>query len=75
MSVTPNIGLKTTPEETSKSFLEWRLELTDETNSNMSKIDDAFGETTEKISQIESDAVSMRVENSTLIVGKVGVNK
>lgn len=41
---TPNLNLAVTPETTNKSFKAWRLEMDNDTNSNMTKIDDAFGE-------------------------------
>lgn len=42
-NTTPNLNLSVTPESTNKSFKAWRLEMDNDTNSNMTKIDDAFG--------------------------------
>ena len=39
---TPYLNLAVTPESTNKSFKAWRLEMDNDTNSNMTKIDDAF---------------------------------
>lgn len=47
-SFTPNLNLAVTPETTNKSFKAWRLEMDNDTDSNMTKIDDAFGTLTSK---------------------------
>lgn len=39
---TPYLNLAVTPEATNKSFKTWRLEMDNDTDSNMTKIDDAF---------------------------------
>lgn len=43
-TTTPNLGLSVTPESTNKSFKAWRLEMDNDTNSNMTKIDAAVGD-------------------------------
>lgn len=40
---TANLNLAVTPEDTDKSFKTWRLEMDNDTNSNMTKIDEAVG--------------------------------
>ena len=41
-TTTPYLNLTVTPEATNKSFKTWRLEMDNDSNSNMTKIDDAF---------------------------------
>lgn len=51
---TPNIHLAITPENTNKTFKTWRMELTGDTNSNMTKIDNKFGLVDAELSALKS---------------------
>ena len=53
-SYTANLKLAVTPEVTNKTFKEWRMELTADSNSNMTKIDNAYGQLKTEISALES---------------------
>lgn len=49
MANTPNLDLITTPEVTQKTFKQWRLEMAGEEDSNLTKIDEAFGSISEAL--------------------------
>lgn len=56
MNNTPNIDLELTPEITNESFKAWRTKMNGETNSNMIKIDSAFGEYSDKLADMHRPA-------------------
>ncbi len=56
-SYTPHLKLAVTPEQTNKTFKEFRMELAGDTNSNMTKIDNAF-------ERMDSDLSALKVAQS-----------
>ena len=64
MSYTQNLSLLLTPEaDTTTTFKSWRVGINGEGDSNMTKIDDAFGtlDSGVKAAQAKADAVSAKV--------------
>jgi hypothetical protein len=64
MSQTPHLGLELTAENDNTTiFKNWRISMNGESNSNMTKIDEAFGEMDEHCDEMQSklDTVSQKV--------------
>lgn len=71
MGTTHYLDLSTTPESTSKTFKTWRMEIDGEGNSNMEKIDAAYGEmaeTLEDTARIDGSYDGMTVGNAEQLV-------
>lgn len=72
---TTNLNLSVTPESTNKSFKAWRLEMDNDSNSNMTKIDAAFGKLNASATTIPvSGLVSFESESSGLPLRSCIVN-
>ncbi len=74
MGSTHYLGLSTTPESTNKVFKTWRMEIDGEGDSNMEKIDAAYGDM--KVNKLlTSDEIPDTTQEYTFTADRTGISQ